>query len=105
MFFGAAQKAMGSLDAIAGGLKVLIVRLERVPVMDATGLVALESAIATLTKNGCVTVLTGLQPQPQKVVERAGLLQQPWKLVIRPDFPSALAAARDLVSTSGSIPG
>jgi sulfate permease, SulP family len=103
LFFGAAQKAMGSLGTIASGLKVLIVRLERVPVMDATGLVALESAISTLAKNGCVTVLTGLQPQPQKVVARAGLLQQPWQLVIRPDLPLALAAARDLVSTGGSI--
>ena len=52
LFFGAAQKAMGSLGAIAGRLKVLIIRLDTVPVMDATGLVALESAIAALTKTG-----------------------------------------------------
>ena len=33
--------------------------------MDATGLVALESAIAQLSKNGCVAILAGLQAQPQ----------------------------------------
>jgi SulP family sulfate permease len=97
LFFGAAQKAMGSLGAIAGSLKVLIIRLDHVPVMDATGLVALESAIASLTKQGCVTVLTGLQPQPAALVERAGLSQRPWRLAIRPDLATALAHARELV--------
>ena len=62
LFFGAAQKAMGSLATAAGELKVLIIRLDAVPVMDATGLVALESAIETLSKNNCVAVLSGLQP-------------------------------------------
>ncbi len=98
LFFGAAQKAMGSLAAIASRLKVLIIRLDRVPVMDATGLVALESAIATLTKNGCVTVLAGPQRQPAVVIGRARLTDR-FRLVIRPDLPSALATARELVST------
>jgi sulfate permease, SulP family len=104
LFFGAAQKAMGSLNAIASGLEVLIIRLDRVPVIDATGLVALESAISTLTKHGCHTILIGLQPQPQKVVARAELLARSWRLSVEPDLPSALAAARALVSTSVSTP-
>ena len=62
---------MGSLGAIGGRIKVLIIRLDHVPVMDATGLVALESAIATLSKHGCATVLTGLQAQPRRI-DRAG---------------------------------
>src|SRR5450432_2416160 len=49
LFFGAAQKAMASLGLISSSIKVVILRLENVPVMDATGLVALESAIASLT--------------------------------------------------------
>jgi SulP family sulfate permease len=97
LFFGAAQKAMGSLGAIAGRLKVLIVRLDHVPVMDATGLVALESAIATLTRHGCLTVLTGLQPQPAALLERAGFAQRPWRLVIRPDLNAAMATARETI--------
>jgi SulP family sulfate permease len=94
LFFGAAQKATGSLGAIAGRLKVLIIRLERVPVMDATGLVALESAIATLTRHGCLTVLTGLQPQPEALIARAGLARRTWRLAIAPDLPAAMAEAR-----------
>jgi SulP family sulfate permease len=97
LFFGAAQKAMGSLGAIAGRLKVLIIRLDHVPVMDATGLVALESAIAALSKHGCATILTGLQRQPHGLIERAGLGARPWRLLIRPDLPAAIDAARELV--------
>lgn len=94
LFFGAAQKAMGSLGVIGGRLKVLIVRLDHVPVMDATGLVALESAVSTLTKHGCLTILTGLQPQPAALLARAQFEQRPWRLLIRPDFPAAVETAR-----------
>jgi SulP family sulfate permease len=94
LFFGAAQKAVGSLAAIGGGLKVLIVRLDQVPIMDATGLVALESTIAALSKRGCVTILTGLQKQPQGLIERAGLAKRGWQLVVEPNLAAAVEAAR-----------
>jgi sulfate permease, SulP family len=97
LFFGAAQKAMGSLGVVAGRIKVLIIRLDQVPVMDATGLVALESAIATLSKHGCSTVLTGLQAQPRALIERAGFSTRPWKVLVQPDLVAALDAARGLV--------
>jgi SulP family sulfate permease len=97
LFFGAAQKAMANLGTVAGDLKVLVMRLDRVPVMDATGLVALESAIATLTGRGCLTILTGLQRQPAELVARAGFQQRPWRLDIRPDLAAGLAAAREAI--------
>jgi SulP family sulfate permease len=97
LFFGAAQKAMGSLGVIGSRLKVLIIRLDHVPVMDATGLVALESAISTLTQHGCTTVLTGLQRQPRTLIERAELSTRSWRVAIRPDLASAIAHARELV--------
>jgi SulP family sulfate permease len=104
LFFGAAQKAMGSLGAIGGRLRVLIVRLEKVPVMDATGLVALESAIATLTKHGCVTILSGLQRQPQALLERAQFKHRPWRLLIRTDLAGAIEAAREVIESGSATP-
>jgi SulP family sulfate permease len=97
LFFGAAQKAMGALGAIEGRFQALIIRLEHVPVMDSTGLVALESAITTLSKHGCVTILTGLQEQPRALLERAGFAHRAWRLVIRPDFASAVTAAEQVL--------
>ena len=97
LFFGAAQKAIGSLGVIAGNIKVLIIRLDHVPAMDATGLVALESALAQLSKNGCAAILTGLQPQPRRLLEKAGLEDKPGRPVIQPDMAGALAAAKSLL--------
>jgi len=42
-------------------------------VMDATGLVALESALDQLHRRKCMAYLVGLQPQPRMVIQKAGL--------------------------------
>jgi len=99
LFFGAAQKAMGALGSIAHETRVVIFWLDQVPAMDATGLVALESAIGRLRGAGTIAVLHGLRPQPREVVARAGLLGNSG--VVTTEEPgealrvaSALAAAR-----------
>ncbi len=104
LFFGAAQKAVGSLGAIGGGLKVMIIRLDHVPIIDATGLVALESAIAALSKRGCLTILTGLQKQPAGLISRAGLESRAWRVVIQPNLSAALDAAKQACQPSDSRP-
>jgi SulP family sulfate permease len=108
LFFGAAQKAMGSLGRITGRIQVVILRLDHVPVMDATGLVALESAIGSLTERGCVTILSGLRQQPAELLERAGFRHKPWRLMMRADLATAIAAAEEIVAASprktGQVP-
>jgi sulfate permease, SulP family len=80
-FFGAAEKAMGALGAIADRARVVVLQLEQVPAMDATGMVALESAVARLRAQGVTAILHGVQPQPRRVLERSGLLDTPGVLV------------------------
>jgi SulP family sulfate permease len=100
LFFGAAQRAMSSLASIGGRIAVVIIRMELVPVMDATGLVALESAIAQLSRNGCVAILAGLQVQPRRLLQKSQIEHKPWRLVIRPDLPSAIGAAEGLLGVA-----
>jgi SulP family sulfate permease len=100
LFFGAAQRAMASLGRVSGRIQVVILRLDAVPVMDATGLVALESAIASLTKRGCVAILAGLRQQPAELLERAGFRHKPWRLMLRPDLAEAVTAAEEIVTSS-----
>jgi SulP family sulfate permease len=100
LFFGAAQKAMANLGLVSGRIQVVILRMGNVPVMDATGLVALESAIAGLTKRGCITILSGLRQQPAELLERAGFRHKPWRLMLRPDFETAVAAAEEIVAAN-----
>jgi SulP family sulfate permease len=73
LFFGAAQKAMSSLHSIGNGIKVVILDVESVPVIDATGLVNLQSTIARLHRDHVFCVLAGVQPQPMEVLRRARL--------------------------------
>jgi SulP family sulfate permease len=76
LFFGAAQRAMGTLGIVGDATRVVILRLENVPAMDATGLVALESALEQLTRRGCRTILCGARKQPLEVIEKAHLAER-----------------------------
>jgi SulP family sulfate permease len=71
LFFGAAQKAMGALQVAASDAKAVVLSMEGVDVLDATGLVALESAVERLKRSGCLAVLSGLKEQPRRLLERA----------------------------------
>ncbi len=97
LFFGAAQKAMSSLNATAGQARAIILDVSAVPAMDATGLVNLESAIERLHKAHSLVVLAGVQRQPAKVLERAGLVDTPGRLVLCKTVQAAVAIASEHV--------
>ncbi len=82
LFFGAAEKAAASLATIGERVSVVILDLAGVPVIDATGLVALESAILKLQKAGVMVVLADCRPQPVEVMRKAGLKEQPHQLAL-----------------------
>src|SRR5205823_11996068 len=82
LFFGAAQRAMDTLTVIADRARVVILRMDAVPAMDATGLVALESALGRLKKAGCLAVITGLRHQPATVLRRGNVREEPGRLAI-----------------------
>ncbi len=73
LFFGAAQKAMAALEIVAGQTQVVILQMQEVHAMDATGLVALESALEPLRAHKCLAILTGVRGQPLALLRKAGL--------------------------------
>jgi sulfate permease, SulP family len=73
LFFGAAQKAMSSLHLVGNDVKVVILDMESVPAVDATGLVNLQSTIRRLHNDRILIILGSVQPQPMEVLTRAGL--------------------------------
>lgn len=97
LFFGAAQKAMSSLRTIERGVRCVVLNLQHVPVIDATGIVNLESALERLRKSGVFVILAGVQPRPREALERAGIVEESGRLVIRESFESAVALARAFV--------
>ena len=92
LFFGAAQKAMSSLDTISSGTRVVILDMTAVPAMDATGLVGLSSSLDRLARDGTIVVLAGVQEQPARVLAKAGIEADPPTLLFRASVAEALAA-------------
>ncbi|TXD38375.1 C4-dicarboxylic acid transporter DauA [Lujinxingia vulgaris] len=89
LFFGAAQKAMAALEIVSRETRAVIMELEQVPAMDATGLVALESAVETLREHGCLVALVGCRGQARELLERAAIAERDG-VVIADDIAQAL---------------
>jgi SulP family sulfate permease len=95
LFFGAAQKAMRSLQAMEGRhVRVVVLDLEHVPAIDATGLVAMDSLVARLNEGGIKVILVGIQDQPLRVLSRAGWRNRKGRLRIFRSFDRGIALAR-----------
>jgi len=94
LFFGAAQKAMSSLEAVGAGVRTVVLDVRDVPAMDATGLVNLESTIDRLARAGIAVILGGVAAQPAEVLARAGWKSEEGRLVICDRFDDAIALAR-----------
>jgi SulP family sulfate permease len=103
LFFGAAERAAGALQAAVGQAKAVILYMGGVPTMDVTGLVALETAIHKLQKTGALVVLAGVQPVPRQVMEKAGLRPEPGALSICRTLEEAEMLVR-LVSPERAAP-
>jgi SulP family sulfate permease len=94
LFFGATQKAVSLIDQVVherGGTVILDV--SRVPVMDATGLVALETVLDKLHRIGQKVVLAGVNAQPAELLARAKITRKPGQLAFAPDVETALSMA------------
>ncbi len=97
LFFGAAQSAMAALDAIGADVRVVVLALGRVPAIDATGVVALESALEDLHRDHKFVLIAGPLPEPRSVFDKASLRAHHDRILIEPTVESALRTAADLV--------
>jgi SulP family sulfate permease len=73
LFFGAVYKFREAMAEISRPPKVLILQLQQVPVIDSTGVRALQEAFKALRKKGTRFILCGMQPGVRERLERAGI--------------------------------
>ena len=105
LFFGAAQKALRALGLRSKDeFKVLIIHLGRVPVIDATGLVALENTISGAIKARRQVILAGPLPKPRQIFDKAKLEKKHVGLHIAADIDAAVALAERLLAESKTPP-
>jgi SulP family sulfate permease len=100
LFFGAAEKAMDSLHASAGEAGVVLLELGAVPVIDATGMVNLESALARLARDRTLVILVRVQDQPAKFMARVGIVPSPGRIAFAATVEEGLSLARTHLSRS-----
>ncbi|MBE0435572.1 MAG: STAS domain-containing protein [Methylomicrobium sp.] len=74
-FFGAVENFERALAATHTDPYIVIIRLARVPFIDATGLQALEEAIQALQQRGVKVMLTGANERVQGKLSRAGIIE------------------------------
>lgn len=94
MFFGAAGKAVSSLSEIGANIRMVVFDFSKVPAIDVTGLINLESAIRKLHTAKIQVVLAGLGGQPHRALNKAGWGDQDKQLTIFENFDEAIAFCR-----------
>lgn len=74
LFFGFSSGFRALAEKLPKQAKTLIVRMERVPYIDQSGLYAMEDTLLRLTAQGKTVLLTGLQTQPDDMLRRIGIV-------------------------------
>jgi SulP family sulfate permease len=97
LFFGAAQRAMGALGTVSDGVRAVVLSLATVPTIDATGLVALESAIERLRVGKKLVVIAGPLPEPRAVFDKANLEVAHEHVFVASSVDEGIQLARDLL--------
>jgi sulfate permease, SulP family len=98
LFFGAADRLDDLLDQFRVAPKVFILRMRLVPVIDASGVHALETLLERCQRRGIALIISGLQPQPRRVFGKMHLHPREGALHIVPDFDAALVLSQELIA-------
>jgi SulP family sulfate permease len=94
LFFGAASRLDEVFDQFrAIAPRVFILRMRRVPLVDASGVHAFRALLQRCRKQRIALVVSGLQPQPQHVFARMDLAARDGELHFVDDYDQALALA------------
>jgi sulfate permease, SulP family len=101
-FFAAADKLEAVLRGSGGKPRITVFRMRHVPVMDATGLRAMEVAVQKMHRDGVRVLLTAVQPQPMKVMHAAGLIDRIGRENVCATIAEALVRCGRLLKENGS---
>jgi SulP family sulfate permease len=93
LFFGAAKTAMEALHTVGDKDHTYILDMSRVPTVDATGLVALESVIDRLHRSKIKIIFAGLSAEVSEIFTRAGIKREAGKIAYAPDVDTAVSMA------------
>ena len=94
LFFGAADEILKVSEET--GKNCIVLRMKGVTAIDSTGLRNLERIYAQCSDAGITLILSHLNEQPRKTLEKAGLLSRIGEKNICPEINAALSRATEL---------
>ena len=95
-FFGSAKQYCSTLQSISASSRILIVRMRHVPFIDATGIHNLKAMISELKHSHTRVILSGVQPDVLKTLEKSGVHEMLGEGMILESFDLALKRAGEL---------
>jgi SulP family sulfate permease len=102
LFFGFTARFQELASALSPDIRALIIRMERVPYIDQSGLYALEDAILPLRQRNVIVLLTGVQSQPNDMLRKINIVPDliPEECLCRGTEPCMKWLARELEARS-----
>lgn len=96
-FFGVAGELLDTLRRLGQSPRVIILRLRLMPLLDASGALALQEFVERAQLAGAHVVLSGAQPQPLSLLDRVGLGESSTKVSHAADYARAQSLAVELL--------
>ncbi|MFT3965274.1 MAG: SulP family inorganic anion transporter [Sphingobium sp.] len=93
IFFGVANDLLDTLRRIGRAPKVIILRMRRVSLLDASGVTTIGDMVSQASAAGTQVILSGVRAQPLAMLERVSLGLQSRRVIHCADLPEALRVA------------
>jgi len=74
LFFGFASRFQEMIKELDDDVRVLIIRMDKVPHIDQSGVYAMEEAVTDLQNKDVVVLLAGLKPQPLDMLKSIDII-------------------------------
>jgi SulP family sulfate permease len=103
LLFAVANRLDQVLDPMREAPKVFILRMRRVPLIDASGVTALEEFLNRCQKLGTAVILAGLSGQPRQILHQMDFGRHPNLLGMVSSFDEALEMARAALSLERAV--
>lgn len=102
LFFGVANDLLDTLRQVGPPPRVVILRMRRVPLLDASGVTIIENLVKQAASGGIQIILSGTQPQPLAMLRRVRLGPSSRTVIHSQDFAEALKIATAIVDAGSA---
>lgn len=97
-FFGSAFKFKEAMLTVEKAPKIRVIRMRKVPALDATGIHAIEEVHKECKKYGIALILSGVHDQPRDALDKAGLIDKIGRQNIYETIEEAMIRAQEVLT-------